>query len=986
MGIFSFFSRKTHDKNKAAATPAPLRAHGYNNSSSGARPMQGTYPVAGNGPNVVDTLSRSRTNFSTNFNRSQPALNPSSRNDEAAPAPGIPRYRDQSSERPSTAPNGRPPSLSFTNRLRKTPSQKRAPPVSFRMARTGFTSTGSRPASHDSEFGGSGCSQGTFIVHSRSNSLQSDSGKGFKDVLDAHSEIRPADFHERIKAAGARDYGEDVAERNMGMNGFNLESDHVKAYYAHSIAPQPEKKASSRSLAQSKSKSSMRSVGSVKTKLPSSSGQPSIPKELSGQIPKYKSTETALYSDMKTSGGGHLKRRVSVNTYLPPTSALNSATSSASLNKMDAIMFDQETSRLYMNTPAPAPSPVILGPPNMTKDINSSRSFGTARDSVILARKKGVVVSDHPVAGETSPETTFSFRSATTTTTTTHHRGASTISSGSASASASATFPRTRTRQSCHTLQSSISSSILSHDPSIHTATQLAYPRHNFHHPRLQQQSSGSSTAWASSTCLAGADSDYAGTAAAVRDSMDCVSTPPHKRSSMIPEEDIDSTAVATDRPVSRALLARRSVPAMDDHHSHTHNHHQQQLGRRRGLSASSSAPTLASDAARSSSPHSSRQTANTSIDFSASPSLKPSTSVAHLFHPSTPRSDDFNIDDYLSSDDDESVLGDGRKRPTGEGEEDLLFKDIEGYGGGGLQLPGLFDPFPDVNPSSGQPPRPRSPDLKSGAAYNGIGDSFGPAEGRKKRFVLDTAAHSDPDEGDDEDAGGGSSYEQEYEKLMEGISKITRGERQRETKRLEALYAVLPSEEEDTLLTPQQHYRREEHVDGNREEDKEKDADEEEEEREGHDTEVREEGQGEQEVIKLDVAAAVRLRKQVKKAKRLERNSLKGLRLRTAVKSSATSSITIPDKLESAAAEDNDTAADSVVVVEEAKKKGGDAIANSTAVESSSSSSSSSKREKKKTAIGAGERVPSMVMMNLMNKTVPVLYVGGEVYREKNP
>jgi len=64
-----------------------------------------------------------------------------------------------------------------------------------------------------------------------------------------------------------------------------------------------------------------------------------------------------------------------------------------------------------------------------------------------------------------------------------------------------------------------------------------------------------------------------------------------------------------------------------------------------------------------------------------------------------------FNIDDYLSSDDDidaDSVVTSPRKK--GDAEEALLFCD-NGYGSGGLQLPGLFDAIPEV-PSDGPPSR----------------------------------------------------------------------------------------------------------------------------------------------------------------------------------------------------------------------------------------------------------------------------------------
>ncbi|KAL2267596.1 hypothetical protein VTJ83DRAFT_4873 [Remersonia thermophila] len=71
------------------------------------------------------------------------------------------------------------------------------------------------------------CSPGLSQV----SSLRIDGKPSFKDILDAQSEIRPANFRARVRASGARDYGEDVAERNLGENSFDLGSEHVRAFY-----------------------------------------------------------------------------------------------------------------------------------------------------------------------------------------------------------------------------------------------------------------------------------------------------------------------------------------------------------------------------------------------------------------------------------------------------------------------------------------------------------------------------------------------------------------------------------------------------------------------------------------------------------------------------------------------------------------------------------------------------------------------------------
>ncbi|KAH7324736.1 hypothetical protein B0I35DRAFT_169015 [Stachybotrys elegans] len=51
------------------------------------------------------------------------------------------------------------------------------------------------------------------------------------DILDAQSELRPSSFQARLRATGARDYGEDVADRNIIVNGVNLTSPAVQQYY-----------------------------------------------------------------------------------------------------------------------------------------------------------------------------------------------------------------------------------------------------------------------------------------------------------------------------------------------------------------------------------------------------------------------------------------------------------------------------------------------------------------------------------------------------------------------------------------------------------------------------------------------------------------------------------------------------------------------------------------------------------------------------------
>lgn len=99
-----------------------------------------------------------------------------------------------------------------------------------------------------------------------------------------------------------------------------------------------------------------------------------------------------------------------------------------------------------------------------------------------------------------------------------------------------------------------------------------------------------------------------------------------------------------------------------------------------------------------------SRHTKATSIDSMPRPSSSHSCMSASVgqsasgWSPSTTRSTTrstgFNIDDYVSSDDDSFTT---EKHPSGEGEEELLFKD--GYGATGAALPGLLESIMDACP-----------------------------------------------------------------------------------------------------------------------------------------------------------------------------------------------------------------------------------------------------------------------------------------------
>ncbi|KAK0672229.1 hypothetical protein QBC41DRAFT_353509 [Cercophora samala] len=882
MGIFSFLSRKSHDKHKAAS----LKAHAYDTIAAGTVPVQGAYPVSGNGPNVFDTLSRGRPDF----RHTQLSLMVPNNDNGAAPAPGVPRYRDPSVERPNTAPNGQQPTLqhmSSGTRLRK--AGKKPPPVSFKMLRsTGSTiNGGSRPASQGSEFETKSVSRGP-ANHSRSNSMRSESGR-FKDILDAHSELKAPDFRARVKAAGAKDYGEDVAERNMGQNGFDLESEHVKAFYdSHPNAPRSRK--STATLNPRSSRHTIRETPSSQPqpKWPIAPPPPSIapsqrslPKALAGQIPRYKSTETALYADVKTTGGGHLKRRVSVNTYMPPTSFNNPST--VSLSKVHG----SEINTIDLDILKP---PIVMGAPRTSRE--SPRTARIPRDSVMLARRK-VSIPDHLAAAggrDSSPERTFSLRSATTQP---QHRASM------SSSSASASFLVPRKRHSLHTLHhhSSVYSSFAQgRDASIQGAQLLAYPRPHTASCLFQPPTP---------TPASGVDTN----------SVDGVEMSPSRKTPFttpkMSSENLDASAAAAAaaviRPLSRggtlplAAAAAAATPPLHPHPRHLATaaipfeipeHHVPIRTRSlRGYSASSGTPTTHTTAAESSSSSSSsnspgrpqsRQTTTTvtSVSYCSLAPCSPTTGlssgkqlgvVGEGEGKGEVDDDGFNMDDYISSDGDSMFGGggggDGVKKPNGEGEEELLWKE-GGYGGGGLQLPGLWEVFPDCGDKRGEEEEEEEEKgLKTSWSYNGIGDSFGPRGGRRWRrggYVIDTGVGSSEEEEEEEEGEGGfyGVEEEDEEVVARGRQMAIGRARGRKVKRRRRLRGIGGEEEEekgsdadDEDGTPRgSRYRS-----GSR----------------GRASvasyyrELREKIGVIEEERKVDVAAAVRLRKQVKSAQR---------------------------------------------------------------------------------------------------------------------
>ncbi|TLS27740.1 hypothetical protein PpBr36_01200 [Pyricularia pennisetigena] len=241
MGFLSLFSRK---RSSSKLSGRLLKSQAYDATIASEPPQRGAYPVAGNGPNVLDTLSKSAKFKSTQFPLHFDI------EDACAPSPPVPRFRGDEAPRPKTAPNGSKSGASPSKDSSKRQSTFRGRTLSFRKSRVISNTTPDLPdKSATPEFAQYG--QGFVQVfppglpslpaslpavtspiehaHRRTKSMLSDGGRSV-DLLDAQSELSPQspDFRTRVEAAGFRSFGEDVADRNIAMS---LDSSHVKAFY-----------------------------------------------------------------------------------------------------------------------------------------------------------------------------------------------------------------------------------------------------------------------------------------------------------------------------------------------------------------------------------------------------------------------------------------------------------------------------------------------------------------------------------------------------------------------------------------------------------------------------------------------------------------------------------------------------------------------------------------------------------------------------------
>ncbi|KAK1493681.1 hypothetical protein CCUS01_02982 [Colletotrichum cuscutae] len=705
MGFLKFFSSKrSSDKSSNG-----IKAQAYDATTASLPPLLGTYPVAGNGPtNVFEDLQRSHHKMS------ETNLSLAAGSEASAPAPPVLRFRDSSVERPSSAPGSAvPPSFSPSPSGRWGRDSSRGPPLSFRKPRIGsLTSTtsglsGLSPAPKRSSnstaipFEGDPFRPPTApFAHNRHLSMQSTSTaavRGFIDLLDAQSEIKPSGFQSRVKASGARDYGEDVADRNIGENGVDLESDKVQAFYATNGGSPRDRHNGAFAVparAQFGDKEQTFKPPRRHDSLDNEARTKSLTSASLGQVPFRTNIfnlegsldrEPIMESVSETIRG---RRRQSLGAYIPttPSNATNGRT--LSLRKSTADASGSPNGRKHKRRST-------LGgeaPLNELGIFTSGRGHLDPSMSPKTTQKPTYLVKhNYSLPVQQRPKTSSGLIH------TESYQAVRPPSRGGSVASPTFSSPTQKSPSKRHTL-SAIGGAAASTRPT-------EWPRNA--KPDGQPGTRG----WVGRVEV---------------------------------ESFVDSGVVSSPAPSPHVMRSGHSWrEAQDDSYSRSksngvpfgkgkldeiYEHVPTRTSSLRHWSISSATPTMSSTSSFQR-PHS-RHTTTTTVDLATMSSfLNDSCSSLHsgtgdhasfctalesaLPSPITPAKlgDAFNIDDYLSSDDDidaDSFIT-TRKRgsaQSGDHEEGLLFSD-EGYGEGGLQLPGLFDSLSNIpDPETTSPER----------------------------------------------------------------------------------------------------------------------------------------------------------------------------------------------------------------------------------------------------------------------------------------
>jgi hypothetical protein len=582
-------------------------------------------------------------------------------------------------------------------------------------------------------------------------------GRTFIDLLDAQSEVRPSSFRVRVQATGAKDYGEDVADRNMAINGYGLPS------MTNSHPPLPTKRAPRRGDQGSHQDSQHRQY---------------LNAAHSERRTKSLTTEARQARVVRTFS---LTPRAVTNPRFVPHSGQAPLDERGSVRPRRGRLAN--LSGQFHECERPTPDIRVNG---VRASLQPSGNFDAQANPGGLdflsegeeseAAVHGNCRTQRPLSGDSFDdsyaETLRARESQHTTPRNSQYEPSAPLPSAASLHSSK--------RQSLATTQPSRSSSTSSRTPALNP-TALGYPRDGRKDSRVQQL-----------------DPE----ALIPRDNIHIKRYPKLDDDEAAPPPSIKAGPHRRhERIFGQQGLPSHSIVTMEGSGEGDQAWHENGNG-----SISSSAPTTASSSGNLSPRPNSLHTANTSVDMShrtgschddadEDENENEGADEDALQHRrsegAATRSQDsnFNIDDYVS--DDDSFVGSPHLR--GEGDEGLLFRN-GGYGFDADRLPGLFD---GSEPASVDGKGLQSPDPSAELAYTRLesgrrhltagsfDESLDGVHSRQRRhYVLDVdadefgdAEEADEDFTSDFDGAYGSHFEDAHDKhsIRRGLSPVRR-------------------------------------------------------------------------------------------------------------------------------------------------------------------------------------------------------------------
>ncbi|CAJ2514150.1 Uu.00g022690.m01.CDS01 [Anthostomella pinea] len=725
MGLLSFLSRKPSGEGQYP--PAILKAQAYDATVPALPPIRGTYPVAGNGRSILEQFHKSHPNLAS--------IDP---HDTAAPPPLVPRTRRDSirsdgTGHPSTAASsqladirGRSQSAAGTRAQPKVelpppPKKKFGPyrlppkvPENLHYAFDTAEFTAPSPA----------------FARTRASSHSGDSGsaKAFVDLLDAHSLIKPGDFYGRVEAAGARNYGEDVADRNLGENGSDLNLSGPQGSRARRTVPSTiDDEYEDDQPRRSRKRHSMGS--GLRTKSAHANGaRDTFPQRMSSRVPHEPAhpESTSMNESRVASKAEKTARRRSLPSYAVHSSTTDATRGSSNRRRIRVMDPNDFPEALRDRARAAAAQEDHTNSPPAKPNSKTTESPRITRDHVLHA--KGKATEDH--AQHTRKD--YEYRS--------HHKRNS----------SEQTIPERdlliRTRPTQHssrrkTIGYDMPLSVPKSPSKRHTLQAPGVASHRGVKEEVtQQRSTPQSPRKARDRNMS---SRHLGSITDLPNTLHALPTPQPAQASQVKP--------SSGRPVSQDgpnyHIRNRSIVSLS-------NKSIMPFGIKDSIPERTSSIrhwslTSETGGSQSSNPFKpeSGHTTNTSLDHAPILSLSKTMNLVPALESRTePRarssvkgiglsspirsaakshrhktSKDFNIDDYISSDDSYHLPS----RPRGEDERDLLFADA-GFGFTGSQLPGLPGMFDIASPKSVSSRSDRPKSLKaSRTPYHLVAFSF---------------------------------------------------------------------------------------------------------------------------------------------------------------------------------------------------------------------------------------------------------------------